>query len=141
MAKDAKGHGSEARSVRAGSYDGKPVFHGVVGGQKVTNKAGNPIAYASPEAALAGANSVGGGEAKVASIADQHGVPTGHLPWSKSGTVPPRFDHGASGHPDSTGSSYHKGAVDNAIASSNRAGRRIGGKEAKAIHALLKGRG
>lgn len=34
---------------------------------------------------------------------------------------------------------YNEKAVDDAIASSNRAGRRIGGREAKAIHALLKG--
>lgn len=33
---------------------------------------------------------------------------------------------------------YNKDAVDKAIASSNRAGRRIGGKEGRAIHALLK---
>jgi hypothetical protein len=34
-----------------------------------------------------------------------------------------------------------RAAVDAAIASSNRAGRRIGGREAKMIHAVLKGRG
>ncbi len=55
MAKDAKGHGSEARAVRSGSYDGKPVFHGVHSGGTVKNHFGNPIAYASPEAAVAGA--------------------------------------------------------------------------------------
>lgn len=36
---------------------------------------------------------------------------------------------------------YHAGAVQNAIASSNRAGRHISGREAKLIHALLRGRG
>lgn len=36
--------------------------------------------------------------------------------------------------------SYNAEAVNKAIASSNRAGRRIGGKEAKLIHSLLKGR-
>ncbi len=36
---------------------------------------------------------------------------------------------------------YCPDAVNAAIASSNRAGRRIGGKEARMIHALLKGRG
>jgi hypothetical protein len=36
---------------------------------------------------------------------------------------------------------YCPHAVDNAIAASNRAGRRIGAKEARLIHALLKGRG
>ena len=35
---------------------------------------------------------------------------------------------------------YSETAVDKAIASSNRSGRKISGKEAKAIHALLKGR-
>lgn len=34
---------------------------------------------------------------------------------------------------------YSKDAVNKAIASSNRSGRRIGGKEARLIHALLKG--
>lgn len=54
--KDAKGHGSNARAVNGGTYEGKPVFHGVMSnGQKVTNQAGNKIAYASAEAALAGA--------------------------------------------------------------------------------------
>jgi hypothetical protein len=37
-------------------------------------------------------------------------------------------------------SDYSKEAVDKAIAASNRAGRKIGAKEAKLIHALLKGR-
>ena len=32
---------------------------------------------------------------------------------------------------------YSKEAVDKAIASSNRSGRRIGGKEARLIHAIL----
>ncbi len=35
---------------------------------------------------------------------------------------------------------YNPQAVNQAIASSNRAGQRIGGREAKLIHALLKGR-
>lgn len=39
-----------------------------------------------------------------------------------------------------SGARYHAGAVNAAIASSNRAGRRIGGKEARLIHALLQGR-
>ena len=36
---------------------------------------------------------------------------------------------------------YDAIAVNKAIEASNRAGRRISGKEAKLIHALLKGRG
>jgi hypothetical protein len=35
---------------------------------------------------------------------------------------------------------YSRDAVNSAIASSNRSGRRIGGNEARMIHALLKGR-
>lgn len=35
---------------------------------------------------------------------------------------------------------YSRKAVEAAIASSNRAGRRIRGREARMIHALLKGR-
>lgn len=35
--------------------------------------------------------------------------------------------------------SYSPSAVNDAIAASNRAGRRIGGKEARMIHALLRG--
>ena len=40
----------------------------------------------------------------------------------------------------SSGGRYNAVAVNKAIESSNRSGRKIGGKEAKAIHALLKGR-
>jgi hypothetical protein len=36
---------------------------------------------------------------------------------------------------------YCPEAVNAAIAASNRAGRKIGGREAKLIHALIKGRG
>lgn len=35
---------------------------------------------------------------------------------------------------------YNKKSVDDAIKSSNRYGKKISGKEAKLIHALLKGR-
>lgn len=42
--------------------------------------------------------------------------------------------------PDGGRHGYNRDAVNNAIASSNRAGRRIGGKEANAIHRLLRGR-
>jgi hypothetical protein len=41
---------------------------------------------------------------------------------------------------DQEGSRYNAEAVQKAIESSNRAGRRIGGQEAKLIHSLLKGR-
>lgn len=48
----------------------------------------------------------------------------------KNPALPPGGRHG-----------YSPEAVNAAIAASNRAGRKIGGKEAKLIHALLKGRG
>lgn len=47
-------------------------------------------------------------------------------------SVPVPVHSGASG--------YNRESVNQAIASSNRAGRRIGGKEASAIHRLLRGR-
>ena len=37
-------------------------------------------------------------------------------------------------------SNYNRDAVDKAIASSNRSGRKVGGREAKLIHALLRDR-
>lgn len=65
---------------------------------------------------------VSAGAAKVGSIAAAHGISTGQLaPGGRFG--------------------YNPEAVSQAIASSNRSGRRIGGREAKMIHALLKGRG
>lgn len=71
----------------------------------------------------------------------EHNVQTGgawaahQLARGNPHAVPPPVHAGASGRND-----YNPQAVNNAIASSNRAGRRIGGKEASAIHRLLKGR-
>lgn len=114
--KDAKGHGSDSR----GSYQNvstKPL---------VTNAARQHVESQSGMSyenwVKAGRPNLGSGEAKVQDIAGQHGVPTGQL------TPGGRFG-------------YNPHAVNQAIASSNRAGRRIGGREAKMIHALLKGRG
>lgn len=46
----------EAKAVKAPAFQGKPTFHGVTAdGKKVRNKDGRPIAYASSEAAVAGA--------------------------------------------------------------------------------------
>lgn len=47
---------------------------------------------------------------------------------------------GARRNPKKYEHEYNPKAVDEAIAASNRAGKRIGGKERKLIHALLKGR-
>jgi hypothetical protein len=55
-------------------------------------------------------------------------IPT-HDSMRNDGSLSPGGRHG-----------YNPDAVNKAIASSNRAGRRIGGKEASAIHRLLKGR-
>ncbi len=121
--KDEKGHGSEARAQAAGHYDGKPVYHGyTAGGDRVLNASGNPISYASAEAAVAGAKFT---QDQSAANELARGNP-------KSGAAPV--------HPGAAGPQYDRQAVNNAIASSNRAGRRIGGREAKMIHALLKGR-
>jgi hypothetical protein len=43
-------------------------------------------------------------------------------------------------HLPKTAPRYSAAAVDKAIAASNRSGKRIGKREGKAIHALLKGR-
>lgn len=121
--KDAKGHGSDARAEAAGHYDGKPVFHGyTASGNRVLNASGNPIAYASAEAAVAGAKFT----------QDQHAANELSRGSQKSGAVPV--------HAGAAGPQYDRQAVNDAIASSNRAGRRIGGREAKMIHSLLKGR-
>lgn len=56
--KDARGHGSNGRgsTAPAPAYDGKPTWHGITAtGKKVTNNMGLPIAYASEDAARAGA--------------------------------------------------------------------------------------
>ena len=47
------------------------------------------------------------------------------------------FDHDPN---DLFGPRYNAAAVNDAIRSSNRSGRKISGKEARAIHAILKGR-
>lgn len=140
MAKDAKGHGSDAHKdangqrlqpgdrVRDRAYHEvnaqgvKSPIEGTV--SRTYFAGGNPSGQPLIAAKFGGATVTrspgaverigGSGEAHVAGIASQHGIPTGHL--------------------------YNRDAVNNAIASSNRAGRKIGGKEAKAIHALLKGR-
>jgi hypothetical protein len=60
--------------------------------------------------------------------------PSEHTMVSPSGGV----SHLSSDDRDHNG--YSRSAVNNAIASSNRFGPKIGGREAAAIHSLLKGR-
>lgn len=140
MAKDAKGHGSEKRggsngvetlfSSRAGVKDaGKGMYATLNSGAMLKL---NPAATGGRMPKLGDAldpsqhtvvrEAVGSGEAHVAGIAAQHGI--------GGGALAPGGRHG-----------YNPDAVNKAIASSNRSGRRIGGKEASAIHRLLKGRG
>jgi len=57
-------------------------------------------------------------------------------PWAKL-NMSPKERHNLVNAPVS---SYSEEAVNKSIASSNRSGRKISGKEAKAIHSLLKGR-
>jgi len=57
-------------------------------------------------------------------------------PWAKL-NMSPKERHNLIHAP---ASSYSEDAVNKSIASSNRSGRKISGKEAKAIHSLLKGR-
>ncbi len=133
MAKDKGGHGSEKSGVSAVQARNDRM-HTMFENAK-------PGGSAPATGYGVGSNS---GEAHVAGIAAQHGIPTGHL--TGSGLPPPNSStpdmrHGpvpAAGPRYNPG--YSRDAVNNAIASSNRSGRRIGGKEASAIHRLLRGR-
>lgn len=145
MAKDAKGHGSDRRG---GSMP--------IPGHDYHTKTSDQLRYIAKDASAAATAMRGhspasegkyldqvndastvlgfrqrGGEdfsrptAAMASknIAAQHDISTDHLAPQTIGR------HG-----------YNPDSVNKAIASSNRAGRRIGGKEASAIHRLLRGR-
>lgn len=105
--KDAKGHGSNARAEAAGAYEGKPVFHGyTASGNRVNNASGNPIAYASAEAAVAGAKFT----------QDQHAANELSRGSQKSGAVPVHAGTGGSdsffGRSASGAAAAHKEAQD-----------------------------
>lgn len=76
-----------------------------------------------------GSNGRGGGDA----AAHQAGV-------NQAGRQPLQYTPGQ-GYPAGGRQGYNPQAVQQAINSSNRFGPRIGGSEAKMIHALLRGRG
>jgi hypothetical protein len=108
MAKDAGGHGSEAKMA--------PEAPEAPEAKMAAMKAEAKMAPEAPEAPM---------DSRVRGVLAQ-----GH---PKSAPVPV--------HSGTAGPRYNRAAVNDAIASSNRAGRRIGGKEASAIHRVLKGRG
>jgi hypothetical protein len=92
-------------------------------------------------------STTGGGGRKASSEA-RNTVPAVHAgrPASHPLTAPSAAAH-AAGQPQTFKAGapqnrhgYNPIAVDKAIASSNRAGRKIGGREASLIHRLLKGR-
>lgn len=83
MAKDAKGHGSDARGAaasnsasvsRPGSYTGAFKGGGSIGAMMENAPKSDP-----ETGELGSAHSANSGEAHVASIAAQHGVSTDHL--------------------------------------------------------------
>lgn len=124
--KDAKGHGSNARTANSvdATFSSKAGVGGLGKGMYARLASGEQ--YKLNAAATGGMVPRVGSEIDPAQhtkvIAEQHGIPTAHLaPGGRFG--------------------YNPQAVNNAIASSNRAGRRIGGREASMIHRLLKGRG
>lgn len=113
MAKDAKGHGSNARGAvmdRLAAARSNPN-HPLGALSRVVSQ-GTPIA--GVEANKQAASELAQGNPKAA---------------------PPPVHGGATGRHD-----YNPKSVNDAIASSNRAGRRIGGREAKLIHRLMRGR-
>lgn len=161
MAKDALGHGSApkfgdyAKSKLGEKYiiarptdnnrSRYPGYNFVTPGQHEAVKASYRSDHPEAAAAYFGANnsdaarSLSGG-AKSAAAPVHDGMNTDQ--W---GTHNAMYGRRASDDVASTRESngrhgYNAAAVNNAIASSNRSGRRIGGKEASAIHRLLKGR-
>ena len=170
MAKDAKGHGSEARggstaAERPGRVRGMPIaghdYH-----TKTTAEL-KGIAADAHRAANAFQNSgmtvPGSNVLTENKYRDQVNDAASILGWRQRGGVDLSPDglagakategNGPKSVPVAThpamnsqgtvrtpsGHNYNAGAVDNAIASSNRSGRRIGGREASLIHRLLRG--
>ena len=101
-----------------------------------------PVTVSDADAAKA----LAGGGAKSAAVPVHSGA-AGRSPLDASGMS---LDRPAAGQRNAQGyrtqgtayegPRYNRDAVNNAIASSNRSGRKIGGREASLIHRLLKGR-
>lgn len=133
MAKDAKGHGSEARGEHTLDmvYSSKAGVGGLGKGMYARTASG--AQYKLNPAATEGRIPHVGSDidpSQHTAVADKAAATMLAGGHPKSGVVP--VHSGASG--------YNRESVNQAIASSNRAGRRIGGKEASAIHRLLRGR-
>lgn len=144
--KDAKGHGSSGRGRNFKPLPGH-AYH------KMTN---DQLRYIAKDAGEAGRNAQDmGDERGINKYADQVNDAASVLGYrSRTGAGPDNAEAASAlgqDHPKSAAApvhdsmtsgrhGYNADAVNNAIASSNRAGRRIGGKEASAIHRLLKGR-
>lgn len=150
--KDAKGHGSNTRGGPVRPIPNSP-YHA---------KSDAELRYIAKDAAEAGRNAQGmGDERGVSKYADQvadaatvmgyrnRGGVSDHpadvasreasVESAKSAKVPTHDSMSGALSPGGR-HGYSPDAVNAAIASSNRSGRRIGGREAKMIHALLKGR-
>ena len=158
MAKDAKGHGSEKRGGASPVQSENAPFKsrlGPLAGDLRTNPSGPhvaagvdksgrtvPVTVSDADAAKA----LAGGGAKSAAVPVHSGA-AGRSPLDASGMS---LDRPAAGQRNAQGyrtqgtayegPRYNRDAVNNAIASSNRSGRKIGGREASLIHRLLKGR-
>ena len=164
MAKDAKGHGSEARGggvpgevpvpgrkgavgvplssmmpQRRSSFDTINAGRKSEGAQPMDEKRRGTfdvldyLAGDGPRPAVFDAAAKANPDAAAAAKLAEGGAP------GKNTAVP--VHAGAAGRQDSgpTNPRYNRDAVNAAIASSNRSGRKIGGKEAAAIHRLLSG--
>jgi hypothetical protein len=145
MAKDAGGHGSEKRG--GGSFQDVALGHQM------------KIARSTVKMPRAMANIMGGMTPEQAhSLIQQHGSAADKQMAATYAAIPDHSDSSAASelsrgvpaekagpaptHPAQAPYEprYNRAAVNNAIASSGRHGRPIGGKEASMIHRLLKGR-
>ena len=117
--------------------------HARGGSTKHTYKSGGGPAGSTSKLPVYDADTDGGGRRKTRATGgetnddpeDSYGSPSTGKRTNTTSTQDPGGRTPVYGNPN-----YNKGAVDKAIASSNRSGRRISGKEAKAIHRLLSGR-
>lgn len=124
--KDSKGHGSNGKG--GADYDARGYNPVMQGGKRMFGR--------QPTRAEAAANSasVKAFSAFAASHNDKAAAGTLAAPGHPK-VAPPMVHPGASGRHD-----YNPDSVNAAIASNNRHGPKIGGREAKLIHRLMKGR-
>ncbi len=122
-----------AKSMKSAQREGvDPVNSHDVQKQKYSEALSRRERYAADKAARQGRAT--GGETND-DPEDSYGSPGTGKRTNTTSTQDPGGRTPVYGNPN-----YNKGAVDKAIASSNRSGRRISGKEKKAIHRLLSGR-